>query len=126
MWKFSGLTWKDLGNRVLSDIQEDDVFGRSAQLAYYFLLALFPLLLFLISVIGLVLPSGTGLRHSLFNYLSQILLGGPFQLVDSTISEVTGARSCGQVTFGSLGSLLAASNAFGYVNIRLKLCHKVY
>jgi len=39
MWKFSGLTWKDLSNRVLSEIQEDDVFGRSAQLAYYFLLA---------------------------------------------------------------------------------------
>ena len=46
LWGFGGLKWKELGKRVFSEIQKDDVFGRAAQLAYYFLLALFPLLLF--------------------------------------------------------------------------------
>jgi membrane protein len=125
MWKFSGLTWKDLGKRVLSEIQEDDVFGRSAQLAYYFLLALFPLLLFLMSVIGLLLGSGTGLRHSLFNYLSQVLPGGAFQLVDSTISEVSAASSGGKVTFGLLAALWAASNGMGAITQALNVAYNV-
>ena len=125
MWKFGGLTWKDLGKRVLSEIQEDDVFGRSAQLAYYFLLALFPLLLFLTSVIGLLLGSGTGLRHSLFNYLSQVLPGAAFQLVDSTIYEVSAASSGGKVTFGLLAALWAASNGMGAITQALDVGYNV-
>ena len=65
LWGLGGLTWKDLGRRVWNEIQEDEIFNRAAQLSYYFLLALIPLLLFLTSVIGLVLGSGTGLRHAL-------------------------------------------------------------
>ena len=75
LWGFGGLSLKEFFRRVWSEIQEDDVFGRAAQLAYYFLLALFPLLFFLTSIIGVVIGSGTGLRHSLFNYLSKILPG---------------------------------------------------
>ena len=44
LWKFGGLSWIELGKRVWSEINDDDMWGRSAQLAYYFLLALFPLL----------------------------------------------------------------------------------
>src|SRR5467141_3175848 len=87
--------WFTLAKHVWSDIGKDKIFGRAAQLAYYFLLALFPLLLFLTSAIGVLIGSGTGLRHSLFNYLSQVLPGTAFQLVDSTISEVSAASSGG-------------------------------
>ena len=55
LWKLGGLNPKRLAKRVWSEIQQDDVFGRAAQLSYYFLLALFPLLIFLTSVIGLVI-----------------------------------------------------------------------
>ena len=43
LWRLGGLTWLELGKRVISEIQSDEVFARAAQLAYYFLLALFPL-----------------------------------------------------------------------------------
>ncbi len=49
-WALGGLTVTELGKRVYKEINDDDVFGRAAQLAYYFLLALFPLLLFLICI----------------------------------------------------------------------------
>ncbi|MEJ7654985.1 MAG: hypothetical protein WKH64_17440, partial [Chloroflexia bacterium] len=48
-----GLSWKELAKRVWSETQDDDVLGRSAQLSYYFLLALFPALLFITTIIGL-------------------------------------------------------------------------
>ncbi|HEY0546504.1 MAG TPA: YihY/virulence factor BrkB family protein [Pyrinomonadaceae bacterium] len=125
LWGLGGLTWKDLARRVWSEIQEDDVFGRSAQLAYYFLLALFPLLLFLTSVIGLVMGSGTGLRHSLFNYLSQVLPGSAFKLVDSAMYEVSAGSSGGKVAFGILGALWAASNGMGAITQALNVAYDV-
>ena len=115
MWQLGGLTWKELAKRVWSEIQKDDVFGRSAQLSYYFLLALFPLLLFLTSVIGLIVGSGTGLRHSLFNYLSQVLPGSAFQLVDSTMYEISVASGGGKIASGILAALWAASNGMGAI-----------
>jgi membrane protein len=125
LWGLGGMTWKDLGKRVWSEVQKDEVFGRSAQLAYYFLLALFPLLLFLTSVIGLVMGSGTGLRHSLFNYLSQVIPGDAFKLVDSTMYEVSTASGGGKVAFGILAALWAASNGMGAITDSLNVAYDV-
>ena len=47
-----GLSWKELGRRVYAETMDDDVLGRAAQLSYYFLLALFPALLFITSLLG--------------------------------------------------------------------------
>lgn len=125
LWKLGGLTWKDLSKRVWSEIQEDEVFGRAAQLAYYFLLALFPLLLFLTSVIGLVMGSETGLRQSLFNYLGQVLPASASQLVSTTMFEVTNASGGGKIAFGILAALWAASNGMGAITEALNIAYDV-
>jgi membrane protein len=125
LWRLGGLTWKELGKRVIAQIQSDDVFGRAAQLAYFFLLALFPLLLFLTSVIGLLLGPGTGLRHALFGYLSRVLPGSAFNLVDSTMYEVSAASGGGKVTFGLLAALWAASNGMGAITEALNAAYNV-
>ena len=84
LWRLGGLSWGELAKRVWNEVQEDNVFGRAAELSYYFLLALFPFLIFLTSIIGLVLGSGTGTRHMLFNYLARIMPPSAFQLIDNT------------------------------------------
>ncbi len=125
LWKLGGLSWKDLGTRVWSEIGEDEVFGRAAQLAYYFLLALFPLLLFLTSVIGIFLGSGTGLRHSLFNYLGQVLPGSSAELVSTTMRQVSEGSSGGKISFGIIAALWAASNGMGAVSESLNVAYDV-
>ena len=110
LWKLGGLRWRELGKRVWSEIQEDNVFGRAAELSYYFLLALFPFLIFLTSIIGLVLGSGTGTRHALFDYLARIMPPSAFQLLDNTMREVSAASGGGKLSFGFLAALWAASN----------------
>ncbi len=110
LWKLGGLSWLQLAKRVWNEVQEDNVFGRAAELSYYFLLALFPFLIFLTSVIGLVLGSGTGTRHMLFNYLARIMPPSAFQLIDATMLEVSTASSGGKLSFGILAALWAASN----------------
>ena len=44
------LSWKELASRTVKDSIQDDVAGIAAQLAYYFFLALFPALLFLVAL----------------------------------------------------------------------------
>ena len=125
MWKLSGLGWKRLGSRVWAEIKEDDVFGDAAKLAYYFLLALFPLLIFLTSAIGLIVGAGTGLRHSLFNYLARVMPSSAFQLIDSTMWEVSSASSAGKLSFGLLAALWAASNGMGAMTQALNTAYDV-
>jgi membrane protein len=125
MGKLNGLSWKKLGARVWDEIKTDDVFGDAAKLAYYFLLALFPLLIFLTSAIGLVIGSGTGLRHALFNYLAQVMPSSAFQLIDATMWEVSNASGAGKLSFGFLAALWAASNGMGAMTQALNTAYDV-
>ncbi len=124
-WNLHGESWKSVPKRVWADIGKDKIFGQAAELAYYFLLALFPLLLFLTSVIGLIIGSGTGLRHSLFNYLGKVLPGSASQLVSDTMLEVSNASGGGKISFGILAALWAASNGMGAISQSLNAAYHV-
>jgi membrane protein len=123
LWKLGGLGWRELAKRVWAEVQEDNVFGRAAELSYYFLLALFPFLIFLTSVIGLILGSGTGTRHTLFQYLARIMPPAAFQLIDSTMYEVSESSGSGKLSFGILAALWAASNGLGAITESLNTAY---
>jgi membrane protein len=106
-------------------MKTDDVFGDAAKLAYYFLLALFPLLIFLTSAIGLIVGSGTGMRHKLFQYLARVMPSSAFHLIDSTILEITTASSAGTLSFGLIAALWAASNGMGAITDALNTAYDV-
>jgi membrane protein len=125
LWTLGDLSWKQMAKRVWGEMEKDDLFGDAAKLAYYFLLALFPLLIFLTSGIGLVVGSGTGIRHALFNYLSQVIPSSAFQLIDNTMWEVTKASSAGKLSFGLLAALWAASNGMGAITQALNAAYDV-
>lgn len=125
MWKLGGLKWKQLAKTVWGEMQTDDVFGGAAKLAYYFLLALFPLLIFLTSVIGIILGSGTGMRLTLFRYLAQVMPSSAFQLINDTMREVGQAGGAGKLSFGLLAALWAASNGMGAITQALNTAYDV-
>jgi membrane protein len=123
LWKLGGLGWRELAKRVWIEIQQDNVFGRAAELSYYFLLALFPFLIFLTSVIGLILGSGTGTRHTFFDYLARIMPPSAFQLIDNTMYEVSESSGGGKLSFGILAALWAASNGLGAITESLNTAY---
>jgi membrane protein len=125
LWKLRGLSSKKLAKRVWNEIQQDDVFGRAAQLSYYFLLALFPLLIFLTSVIGLVIGTENSIRQNLFSYLSRVMPPAAFQLIESTMQEVTASSSGSKISFGILAALWAASNGMGAITEALNAAYDV-
>jgi membrane protein len=123
LWKLGNLGWRELAKRVWHEIQEDAVFGRAAELSYYFLLALFPFLIFITSIIGLILGSGTGTRHTLFDYLARVMPPSAYQLISSTMTEVSAASSGGKLSFGLLAALWAASNGMTAITSSLNAAY---
>ncbi len=107
---FRRLISKDFLWRVWSRTEEDEILARSAQLSYYFLLALFPLLLFLITLFGYMAGAGSHLRHKLITYLGNVMPDAAFQLVVATIDQVAKERGSGKLWFGLLAALWAASS----------------
>ena len=101
-----GVKLKQLALRTWQESREDDVFGSAATLAYYFLLALFPLLIFLTSAVGF-LP---GVQDSLLNGLARVAPPEAMKLVRETLSDVVSHRSGGLLSLGLIASLWSASS----------------
>jgi membrane protein len=118
------LSW-DFLVRVWARAEEDEIFGRAAQLSYYFLLALFPLLLFLITLFGYFDGAGSHLRNKLISYLGDVMPPTAFHLVVVTIDEVTKARGGGKLSFGLLFALWAASSGINALAQALNAAYDV-
>jgi len=108
-WKLGGLTLSQLARRVIHGIQEDDLFGRASELAYNFLLALFPLLLFVLTLFGLFASRSGELQTSLLSYFADFLPPSAFQLLKAITIEMAANATSGKLTFGIVLTLWFAS-----------------
>lgn len=108
-------TWRGV------NAKEDRILGRAAELAYYFMLALFPMLIFMTSLVGFI----QGLREEIFRALAVLVPGEAMGIVSQTINDVTRNRSGGLISFGVLGTLWAASGGVSAVMETLNVAYKV-
>jgi Predicted membrane protein len=106
---FKNFEWKKFGRSVYEKTLETDVFGNAAQVAFYFSFAFFPLLLFLVTLFGMILESTTSLQSELYQYLGQIMPGEAFDLVRTTMDEIVKNSSGGKLTLGAFFTLWSAS-----------------
>jgi len=111
--------------RIAQRVSQDEIFGRAAQLSYYFLLALFPLLLFLINILGYLAQEGTLFRDRLLLYLGAVMPVSAFQLVHATLDEISASSGTGKLSFGLLAALWAASNGMGAISDTLNTAYNV-
>src|SRR5262245_34960753 len=123
MWTLSGLTWREFFRRVWEQISEDDVFGRAAQLSYYFLLAVFPLLLFLMTFLGYLAQAGSEIRYKLLDYLGKVMPYSAVDLIHRTIDEISKEKGGGKLSFGLLAALWAASNGMSAITDTLNVAY---
>ena len=124
-WSRGGLGWKDLGKRVWGEVNEDDIFGNAAKLSYYFLLALFPLLLFLTTLLGYFADAGSDLRNELIRMLGTVIPADASSLIFQTVNEVEEHAGGGKLSFGILATLWAASNGMGAITDALNVAYEV-
>jgi len=119
------LNWKSFASRLWTRINDHDLLGRAAQLSYYFLLAVFPLLLVLVTLLGYFAESGSDLHNKLLSYLSTVMPSSSVMLVHTTLDEITKARGGGKLSLGILAALWAASNGMGAISSTLNVAYAV-
>ena len=109
LWSLGGLTWRQLFQRLWSGIDDTDIVNRDYELAYNFLLAVFPMLLFLLSLLGIFAYEGGVLRHDLFSYVQLVLPPLAYNLLVQTLHEITRNSAAGKLTFGLFFALYSGS-----------------
>jgi membrane protein len=123
VWKLGGLSPLQLARKVAHGIDEDDLLGHASGLAFNFLLALFPLMLFLLALFGLFSSRTSQLQNGLLTYLGHLLPPQAFQLLKTAINELAMSTGSGKLTLSIVAALWFAS---GGVNSMISTLNVVY
>jgi membrane protein len=115
------LTLIELAFEVYEKAYKDHAFGRAAELAYFFLLALFPFLIFLLSAFSFM----PGLQEALLDWFARLMPPEAMQLVAHWVESVISDSSGGLLSFGLLGALWAASKGMKAVIFALNTAYDV-
>lgn len=101
---------------------EDEVPAYGAEMAYYFLLAVFPFLIFVITIIGF-LPVNS---DDILKPLADLLPHQSYQALSVNVEQVVDRRNLRLLSFGFISMLWAASSGMGAVmrGINKALCQK--
>jgi membrane protein len=124
-WNLGGLTVRQLALRVWHGINEDDVLGRAGQIAYGFLFAVFPLLVFLLAILGIVAGPHSAIQQHFVSELTDIMPPAAAQVVQHVIAEITRTSGGGKLSFGLVLTLLSATAAMTNVMDTLNAAYNV-
>ena len=101
--------WGELFKRTAKETSADDGMGLAAQLAYYFFLALFPALLFLIALASFF--ASPQLIEQVVNMLGGIAPAAMVDIIREQLEELSRQESGGILTFGVAAALWSSSAA---------------
>ena len=111
--------------KTVKEIGEDRIPSLAAETAYYFFFSLFPLLLFLTPLLGLV-GNGQELMDSLLGRLSATMPADTLSLVRSVLDEIiTSSGNAGVMSIGALLAGWSGSNIFGALMEALNVAYDV-
>ena len=123
-WRLGGLSVRELARRVWQEIDNDELLDRAAALSYYFIFAMFPALLFLTTLLGLLpLPD---LMERLMGYANRVLPGDAATLVQRTLDEIVQGARGGLLSIGALAALWAGSAGMGSVMTALNVAYEAH
>jgi len=115
-------SWGAVLKGTLKEFKKDELTDRAAALTYYSILALFPALLALVSLLGIVGQSAT--QQVLDNI--QKLAPGPAQdILRNAVQQMQGNAGLGSI-MAIVGLLLAVWSASGYVAAFIRSANAVY
>jgi membrane protein len=120
--KLGKRSWWGVLRRTVNEFKDDNLTDWAAALTYYGVLAIFPALLALVSVLGLIGPSAT---QPLIDNISAVAPGPAKQIVTSAIQNLQKNSGAAGVLFiiGIAGALWSAS---GYVAAFMRASNAIY
>jgi membrane protein len=108
--------------RTVSEFRADNLTDWAAALTYYGVLAIFPAIIALVSIVGFVGPSVT---QSILDNLKQLTPGPANDILSGAVKQVAGSRGSAGVAF-VLGIAIAIWSASGYVGAFARASNAIY
>jgi membrane protein len=108
-WFKTSIGWWELAKRTAKETYEDDCLGLAAQLAYYFVLALFPALLFLLALASFFPIEKV--TDEVMRGLANVAPGDVVQLITEQMRRISESDQGGLLTLGIVGALWSSSSA---------------
>lgn len=115
-------SWKAVLKGTLKEFRKDELTDRAAALTYYGILALFPALLALISLLGVAGESAT--REAL-DTIEKVAPSAVQDVLSDAVRQLQGSAGVGSL-MAVLGLLLAVWSASGYVAAFIRTANAVY
>jgi membrane protein len=115
-------SWGAVLKRTIKGVSRDNLTDWAAALTYYGVLAIFPALIVLVSVLGLLGPSAT---QPLIDNLGKVAPGPAKEIFTSALKNLQGSKGAAGVFFvvGLAGALWSAS---GYVAAFMRASNAIY
>jgi membrane protein len=100
--------WIDLFKRTAAEVIADNCLGLAAQLAYYFFLALFPALLFLVALISFIPIEN--LLNTITGTLARVAPGDVLTVIQDQVLKIAQDKDGGLLTLGMIGTVWSTSS----------------
>jgi len=115
-------SWKGVARRTISEFRKDDLTDWAAALTYYAVLSIFPAMIVLISVLGLI---GHSVTDPLINNIQELTPGPARQIFVDAIRNLQEGQGAAGLLFvvGLAGALWSAS---GYIGAFTKAANSIW
>ncbi|MCK6616016.1 MAG: YihY/virulence factor BrkB family protein [Cyclobacteriaceae bacterium] len=107
------------------NLMQDEIVGRANGVAFNFILAIFPAVIFLFTLIpyvSAVVPEVN--TQSIMSFLEQMLPASMYDVISSTVLDIVSNQRGGLLTFGFLFSLYLATNGMMALMGAFNACYK--
>jgi membrane protein len=125
LWNLQGVPIRIIVKHTWRSTLDDNLVGRSAELGFFFIFALFPSLFTATSLLGLAARSASHFYYTLLGYLAIVLPKAAMGTVLETFNETTVAATGGTLTFGFAFAVWSASVGFSAIQDSLNVVYRV-
>jgi membrane protein len=115
-------SWGGVLKRTVKEFRDDNLTDWAAALTYYGVLAIFPALIVIVSVLGLIGPSAT---QPLIDNLGTVAPGPAKEIVTNAINNIEGSQGAAGVFF-VIGLAAAVWSASGYIAAFMRASNAIY
>jgi membrane protein len=124
LFRLKHLTWREFARRFVKEFQEDTVVDCAAQLSYYFLFSLFPILFFLVTLVA-YLPFAQGAVDAMLERAAPLVPGQVMALVNEHLNSLVDQPRPRLLTLGFVVALWSASRGVNALRKALNLAYDV-
>lgn len=117
-----GRSWKAVLRRTWKEGREDGIMDLAAALTYYGILSIFPAILAMVSIVGLL---GTSATETLIDNITELAPGPAREILVGAVENLQGSQGTAGVLF-AVGLAVALWSASGYVAAFMRASNAIY